>query len=602
MMRAVIYCRCSTEEERQVDALKKQVEEARGCVHERGWTLVDEFVESKSGTTSKGRREYSRLFEELLTDSFDIIVIKSQDRLMRNTKDWYLFLDRMQSNNKQLYLYIERKFFTTEDSLITGIKAILAEEYSRELSKKIVNAHRNRQQKGERVVITNRTFGYDKLADGRVVVHEAQREACVKLFTYVVQYGCRTTSRLLAAEGIFSKSGKAMSPATIRRIVINPMYKGVCVMNKRQFDFETKKVMKMPENEWIYAAGMAPPIVDEELWQRANDAVAKRARSGNVDGCYLKGSNPGKYVLSGKLICGSCGKPYYRVFRRACTSQDKMVHEWKCSNYLQAGRKSVSYRGASHKVEINLENGCDNVHLDEEILFEVLERVNGMYFQSQQLDKARTIHMTMEVLEKVLNQDKNTAKLQQLERKISEIRGKKQILLEKLLDGVISDGDYQVQNKRFEEVLCEAERELNALYQQDHKKTNLKARLQRIKDKLEQGGFERATTIQMLDHVKKIIVHEWKLEIEFDVSTLYIDLPFSPNTEKGRYLDRLRIMELLKEEPKITAKKIAAIMDRSPYMIWNRMQELKKGGYISYNGLGGKGVWEVQKEFPNIKT
>ena len=69
MMRAVIYCRCSTEEERQVDALKKQVEEARSCVYEQGWKLVDEFVESKSGTTSKGRREYSRLFEELLKRS-----------------------------------------------------------------------------------------------------------------------------------------------------------------------------------------------------------------------------------------------------------------------------------------------------------------------------------------------------------------------------------------------------------------------------------------------------------------------------------------------------------------------------------------------------
>ena len=79
---------------------------------------------------------------------FDIIVIKSQDRLMRNTKDWYLFLDRMQKNRKQLYIYLEHKFYTPDDALLTGIKAILAEEYSRELSKKINNAHRNRQKEG----------------------------------------------------------------------------------------------------------------------------------------------------------------------------------------------------------------------------------------------------------------------------------------------------------------------------------------------------------------------------------------------------------------------------------------------------------------------
>ena len=87
--RAVIYCRCSTEEESQVDALHNQVVESEVCVREQGWSLVDRYVESKSGTTTKGRTEYNRLFEDLLLDRFDIIVIKSQDRLMRNVKDWY---------------------------------------------------------------------------------------------------------------------------------------------------------------------------------------------------------------------------------------------------------------------------------------------------------------------------------------------------------------------------------------------------------------------------------------------------------------------------------------------------------------------------------
>ena len=134
MPAAVIYCRCSTEEESQVDALKKQVVEAEACVRENGWLLADRYVESKSGTTSKGREQYCRLFDDMLSPKFDIIVIKSQDRLMRNTKDWYIFLDRMLSQGKKLYLYLERKFYSTDDALITGIKAILAEEYSRELS------------------------------------------------------------------------------------------------------------------------------------------------------------------------------------------------------------------------------------------------------------------------------------------------------------------------------------------------------------------------------------------------------------------------------------------------------------------------------------
>ena len=144
MIRTVIYCRCSTEEESQREALKKQVAEAKESVKANGWMLVDEYIESKSGTTAEKRKEYRRLFEDLQTDRFDVVLIKSQDRLMRNTKDWYLFIDRLVTNGKKLYIYMERKFYTTDDALITGIKAILAEEYSKDLSKKINNAHRNR--------------------------------------------------------------------------------------------------------------------------------------------------------------------------------------------------------------------------------------------------------------------------------------------------------------------------------------------------------------------------------------------------------------------------------------------------------------------------
>ena len=45
-LRAVIYNRCSTEEESQKDALIKQVQESKRCVHEQGWELVIETSEA----------------------------------------------------------------------------------------------------------------------------------------------------------------------------------------------------------------------------------------------------------------------------------------------------------------------------------------------------------------------------------------------------------------------------------------------------------------------------------------------------------------------------------------------------------------------------
>ena len=62
MTRAVIYCRCSTEEECQKDALIRQAAEARECVCRLNWSLEDEYIESRSGTSTRGQEQYQRLF------------------------------------------------------------------------------------------------------------------------------------------------------------------------------------------------------------------------------------------------------------------------------------------------------------------------------------------------------------------------------------------------------------------------------------------------------------------------------------------------------------------------------------------------------------
>lgn len=624
MLRAVVYCRCSTEEERQMDALKKQVIEAKACVQEMGWLLVDSYVESKSGTTVKGRLEYSRLFQDLLSDRFDIIVIKSQDRLMRNTKDWYLFLDRMQSQGKRLYLYIERKFYTTEDSMITGIKAILAEEYSRELSKKITNAHRHRQKNGDKALITGQTFGFLKNPDGSVDIDPKRRDALIRMYQYTCLYGCRTVANLLEKEGVVSKSGNYLKASDVRRIIQNPINKGIFLMNKSHFDFDTKTIKRNPEEEWIYADGLVPAIVDEKLWQRANDAISSRACRGKVNGRYPKGSNPGKYMLSGKLICAICGKPYYRLWRRSRSDPERKRIEWKCSNYIQSGRKGQNRREDMRKTEFSSNHGCDNIHLEEEAVYEVLERVNRTYFQTVDADKTNVINRTIKTLEKALAQNNMEGKTKRLQKEKDEIQQKKQVLLEKLLNGVVSDDDYQTRNQKFETRLSELKSEETLLFQQGNEQENLKKRLLIIREKLERGGFEKVVTGQMLNYVPSILVHEWQLEIRFDTRlmagvpffdeftrqhlskqahlvSIFVDYPFSPNTEKGRYLDRLHIMEMLEQEQNLTAKNIAEELKRSQHMVRNRMEELKKDGYIAFHGKGGKGSWEILKKFEDVR-
>lgn len=623
ILRAVTYNRCSTEEESQVDALKMQVQESKSCIKEMGWLLVDTYVESKSGTSTKGREEYLRLYDDLATDKFDIIVIKSQDRLMRNVKDWYLFLDRMLANEKRLYIYIEQKFYTPDDALITGIKAILAEDYSRELSKKINNAHRSRQKNGRTFVITSRTFGYQKRADKSIVVDEEEAEVVRKMYEYsAIGYGSRSISNLLYEDGCCNREGKRFTEATIRRIIRSKLPMGTVVMNKKHFDFDTKKTVNLPESKHIIIPDAVPAIIDEGLWRRANEAMDKRAETEKCNGRYVKGSNPGKYPLSGKIVCGECGAGYYRGFRRPYKGRE--ICDWRCSTYINQGRKDKKpSRNQSRKVKSAQTKGCDNIHLEESKLFALLEQVCLTHYANyNKIDTSGVLERTIKILRQVLSEDNVLIKKGQLQEKKEKVMKQRDILLEKLLSGVIRDEDYQRKIQRLDSEMDLLAGEIQAIEIKQRESTDIEGRLIKIKDKLEKEGMKKATVYEMLQNIEQITVYPEYMVIHFSSSKLLglkeknqilenilsqgdgtdslfdVEVSLIEDFRKDIVLERTRdtVISCIDENPKITGRILAERLGVSLSTANKRLSELKKSGRIRFIGAGGHGHWEVMEK------
>ena len=172
---------------------------------------------------------------------------------------------------------MENTFISPEDALLTGIKAILAEEYSRELSKKMNLAHQKRQQNNGKPVLTSKSYGYRRTADGAIEI--IPEEAAVKRRMYELcadGLGGRKIAAVLAAEGVRSRAGKPFSGTDIIRMVRNPMNKGTVVMNKKHYDFNTGKTLPTPPGGQYVYAGKIPAIVSEELWIAANRAADER--------------------------------------------------------------------------------------------------------------------------------------------------------------------------------------------------------------------------------------------------------------------------------------------------------------------------------------
>ncbi|MCH1983188.1 recombinase family protein [Ruminococcus sp. OA3] len=583
MLRAVIYARCSTEEESQKHALLKQVSEAEECVCRMGWELMDTYVESRSGTSTKGRTEYKRLFEELSENKFDIIVIKSQDRLVRNTRDWYLFVDRMVKAGKQLYMYMEQKFYSADDALITGIKAILAEEYSRELSKKINNAHYHRQKNGGAIILTSNTYGYRRMPDKSIAVIEEEAQIKRRMYELCAAgYGGRAISAILADEGVRNRKGNPFSDADILRMIKNPLNKGTVVMNRKHYDFDLKKTVTVPVKEQYVYENKVPAIVSEELWEQANLEILKRKQAANGSGSCSEGRNQGKSPLSKKLYCGLCRSPYYRCAKRRGRDEDK-IYEWKCRRYLERGRHSDQ--------RPENQQGCDNVHLDEEKLLSIL----GRYCMKEyNLDKKPVIQKLQKLLEQVLRDVDTQAMADQEKQKRLNVEQQMLQITDKLLEGVLSDAAYQMKQRELEEKLREIQNRIIRLDREQKMYAAEGNRISRIENILSADSrFERAAAEAMMEFIDQIYVYPEHMEIISGDASRRLNYGVLFDYPGQKRLEREEVIRMMKENPNITVKQLAEKLGLSVSGAGYRIRILKEEGRVKYRKTGNRGKWET---------
>lgn len=544
-LRAVGYNRVSTDELVQLDALQVQIQETRECIDKMGWVMVDQYVdEGKSGTATRKRDEYRRLYNDLFTNNFDVVVIKSQDRLMRNTKDWYIFIDALVTNNKKLYMYMENKFYTPDDALITGVKAILAEEFSRDMSKKQNNAHRRRQQLGTGVVITSTTWGYDKI-NKEVVINEKEAEVVRTIYNLCLQgYGSRSIARELANQGIMSRTGKQFAEVTVRHIIRNPLFMGTVVMNKTHVDFDTKKTIKNPPEEWIYHENMVPAIVSKKTWEEANRIMDTRSQENKSDTTSKKriGLNIGKFDLSSKIICGMCGGVYWRKYRNVKKGQ---VVEWYCSSYIKSGKKTKKTGDKRQYVKIHLEElkemGCDNRHIKEDDLLNILVEVSKDIYGDK---KELILEHATKILGEILSKENSLEKHDKLIADKNKFLNQKNILLDKLLDGTIADADFKRRNKDIDERLFKIEDELIKIEESYNIANNIESRLEDIKKCFaEETKLNEVQYYNLIKHIEKIVMYEDYFEIYFDflknlkVADVYGERKYQ-YVDTGKYITR----------------------------------------------------------------
>lgn len=518
-LKAVFYARVSTEEEEQLNAIEKQIEENRDVISAKGWILVDEYIDKGiTGTQAKKRNEYIRMLDDIKKDKFDIIVVKDQSRLQRNTMDWYIFLNEIVQNQKKLYLYLENTFFDPKDKFIFGIKAMMAEEYSRDLSKKGNAAKKRRQEKGK-PIITNRTWGYNNI-NGEILIDEEEAKLVMRIYKLFADgFGGRVVARILRDEGVRNRNGKTLSENTIREIIKNPLYKGIAVMNKEHFDFEAKKTIKNPESEWIYRKGIVPQIVSDNLWERANEQIKSRK---TVDRTHNVGINKGNTLLSSKIICGECGSKYWRNKRL------QGVY-WYCSEGARSG-----------KVRENTGMKCVSLNLKEDEILSLVEQLGN-----QLIAKEKKEEVLSNAIKKIYTglSNANGDYIEDIQAQKERLSKRKDALMDLLLDGTIAKSDYSLKMNELTKQIALLNEKETRIQEKKEENIELFERLNKVRD-LFQDKAERGIEVPLMcSHIEQIKVYEKRLDVYLDFIKGKDFLSINYDKKKGKGIYDMPICE-----------------------------------------------------------
>ena len=166
-----------------------------------------------------------------------------------------------------------------DSELRLTIMSSLAQDEIRKLSDRVKFGMRQSIKKGN-ILGNQRLYGYIKKED-KYEINQEQAFIINKIYKLYVSKNksLNEIARILKKESIMTNNNKYFSPTALSRLIRNPKYKGYYAGGKCEVvNYMTKKVELIPSNKWIMYKDTThiPQIVNERLWNKANDKLNKK--------------------------------------------------------------------------------------------------------------------------------------------------------------------------------------------------------------------------------------------------------------------------------------------------------------------------------------
>ena len=488
-LKVCFYARVSTDKDEQLHSLSAQVSFFNDYISKvPNWHFIGSYIdEGISGTQVKKREEFLRMIEDAKKHKFDLILTKEISRFSRSTLDSIKYTEELLQNGVGVYFLNDNINTILPDSeLRLTMMSSIAQDEVRRLSERVSFGMRRSIDSGVVLGCSN-IYGYVK-DKGKLVIDEKEAEMIKIIYDRYANTtdGLSKVSRYLYSLGYKSKTGKRLDTTILTRIIENPKYKGYyCGHKTKVLDYRTKKKKKLSESDWIIYKDTenVPPIVSEELWERANKKLKQRQES-FASRAVNKAVFQNRYTYSGKIYCGHHNLTYHR----SSAGKRKNNPVWECQVY-----RKESLKGCSNPRVFEFE--LDTLFKD--MFNKLLKRKNYIFDE------------IVSVCENYLESHNNDSEIKNIESKILHLNNKKDKLLELVMEEYLEKADYKKQVDLLNEEINSYQNKLNELETNKKDKNYIKNKINEIKKALDNSlNDDKCYSDVFNELIDKIIVNK----------------------------------------------------------------------------------------------
>ena len=311
--------------------------------------LTKVYIDNGVTGTTFERDAFEELMEDVRAGRIDCIVVKDFSRFGRDALDAVDLIDVIFPSLDVRFISILDDYDSENPACITDrvsniLKHFMNDYYAREISAKLVQAHKQSREKGE-FWGARPPYGYKRSPESSktLIPDEEEKKIVQKIFYWYVfeDMSSYDIAKELNAQGVWAPQesyelreyGKRKRKEKIlwradgiRTIIQNPVCIGAAVYGKtKQMLAENIPLNLIPRQQWEIKENVWEPLIEKSLFDKAVELIKERWRDSlQIWAINDKVEHAANGPLRRKVFCGNCMKRMQRT--RSGPSRHQYYH------------------------------------------------------------------------------------------------------------------------------------------------------------------------------------------------------------------------------------------------------------------------------------